>query len=135
MNEKYEKIVGLSHKRSETRKPMSLHDRAAQFAPFAALTGYEASIEEQRRQTAQRIALDEYEIECLNRKLQLLAEHPGQIRVAITYFIPDARKSGGAYVTRVGRVKELDLYQKTVILQDKTSIPIEEIIHIEEVVS
>ena len=112
---------------------MSLHDRAAQFAPFAALTGYEASIREQMRQTVQRIELDEYEIERLNGKLQLLAEHLGEIKVAITYFIPDERKSGGAYVTKVGRVKELDTHHKTVLLQDKTSIPMEEIINIEEV--
>lgn len=133
MNEKYEKIARMPHKQSETRKHMSLHDRAAQFAPFAALTGYEASIREQMRQTVQRIELDEYEIERLNGKLQLLAEHLGEIKVAITYFIPDERKSGGAYVTKVGRVKELDPYHKTVLLQDKSSIPMEEIINIEEV--
>ena len=133
MNEKYERIAGLPHKQSEVRKHMSLHDRAAQFAPFAALTGYEASIREQSRLTAQRIALDEYEIECLDRKLQLLAAHPGETKVAITYFIPDERKSGGAYVTRVGRVKELDAYRRAVVLCDKTSIPIGEIVSIEEV--
>ena len=131
MNEKYEKIVGLPHKQSSTRKHMSLHDRAAQFAPFAALTGYEAAVKETSRLTAQRLELDDYEIERLNYKLQVIAEHLGEMKVAITYFIPDAKKSGGKYVTKIGTVKKIEEYQKTVVMEDKTIIPIEEIISIE----
>ncbi len=134
MIEKYEKIVGLPHKQSHSRKHMSLHDRAAQFAPFAALTGYEASIKEKSRQTAQRIALDEYEIEQLDHKLRIIAQHLGEMRLSITYFIPDALKSGGRYVTKLGRVKAIDEYKKAVIMEDKKAIPIEEIISIEEVI-
>ena len=126
MNEKYERIVGLPHKQSSTRKHMSLHDRAAQFAPFAALTGYESSIQEKSRLTTQRLEIDEYEIE-------QFAEHLGDMKVAITYFVPDALKSGGAYITKSGTVKQIDEYTKTVIMTDKTTIPIEEIINIEEV--
>ena len=133
MNEKYEKIIRLPHKQSDTRKHMSLHDRAAQFAPFAALTGYEASIGEEARLTSRRLDLDEYEIERLDRKLRLIAEHLGEMRVAITYFVPDARKSGGRYVTKTGEVIKIDEYQKTVIMNDRTVIPIEEIININEV--
>lgn len=133
MNEKYEKIIRLPHKQSETRKHMSLHDRAAQFAPFAALTGYEASIKEQARLTSRRLDLDEYEIERLDRKLQFIAAHPDEINVAITYFVPDALKSGGKYVTKTGEVIKIDEYQKTVVMDDKTIIPMEEIINIEEV--
>ena len=133
MNEKYERIVGLPHKQSSTRKHMSLHDRAAQFAPFTALTGYESSIQEKSRLTTQRLEIDEYEIEQLNYKLQIIAEHLGDMKVAITYFVPDALKSGGAYITKSGTVKQIDEYTKTVIMTDKTNIPIEEIINIEEV--
>ena len=133
MNEKYEKIVDLPHKQSSTRKHMSLYDRAAQFAPFAALTGYESSIKETSRLTTQRLELDDYEIERLNYKLQVRAEHLGEMKVAITYFIPDARKSGGKYVTKAGIVKNIEEYQKTVVMQDKTIIPMEEIVNIEEV--
>ena len=133
MNEKYERIVGLPHKQSSTRKHMSLHDRAAQFAPFAALTGYESSIQEKSRLTTQRLEIDEYEIEQLNYKLQIIAEHLGDMKVAITYFVPDALKSGGTYITKSGAVKQIDEYTKTVIMRDKTTIPIEEIINIEEV--
>ena len=133
MNEKYERIVGLPHKQSSTRKHMSLHDRAAQFAPFAALTGYESSIQEKSRLTTQRLEIDEYEIEQLNYKLQIIAEHLGDMKVAITYFVPDALKSGGVYITKSGMVKQIDEYTKTVIMTDKTTIPIEEIINIEEV--
>ena len=133
MNEKYERIVGLPHKQSSTRKHMSLHDRAAQFAPFAALTGYESSIQEKSRLTTQRLEIDEYEIEQLNYKLQIIAEHLGDMKVAITYFVPDALKSGGVYITKSGMVKRIDEYTKTVIMTDKTTIPIEEIINIEEV--
>ena len=133
MNEKYERIVGLPHKQSSTRKHMSLHDRAAQFAPFAALTGYESSIQEKSRLTTQRLEIDEYEIEQLNYKLQIIVEHLGDMKVAITYFVPDALKSGGTYITKSGTVKEIDEYTKAVIMTDKTTIPIEEIINIEEV--
>ena len=134
MNEKYERIVGLPHKQSSTRKHMSLHDRAAQFAPFAALTGYESSIQEKSRLTTQRLEIDEYEIEQLNYKLQIIAEHLGDMKVAITYFVPDALKSGGVYITKSGMVKQIDEYTKTVIMTDKTTIPIDEIINIEEVI-
>ena len=133
MNEKYERIVGLPHKQSSTRKHMSLYDRAAQFAPFAALTGYESSIQEKSRLTTQRLEIDEYEIEQINYKLQIVAEHLGEMKVAITYFVPDAKKSGGAYITKTGTVKQIEEYTKTVIMTDKTTIPIEEIVNIEEV--
>ena len=133
MNEKYERIVGLPHKQSTKRKHMSLYDRAAQFAPFAALTGYESSIQERSRLTARRLELDDYEIERINYKLQTVAENLGRMRVAITYFIPDSRKSGGAYVTKTDTVKKIDEYTKTLIMTDKTAIPIEEIINVEEV--
>ena len=133
MKEKYEKIIRLPHKQSETRKHMSLHDRAAQFAPFAALTGYEASIKEQARLTSRRLDLDEYEIERLDRKLHFIAAHLDDIKVAITYFVPDALKSGGRYVTKTGNVIKIDEYQKNVVMDDRTVIAMEEIINIEEV--
>lgn len=133
MNEKYERIISLPHPKSKTRRQMSLHDRAAQFAPFAALTGFESSISEESRLTSRRIDLDEYEIEKLNSKLQIIAENSFRVPVAVTYFVPDKRKCGGEYITKVGRIKEIEEYTKTLIMTDKTPIPIEEIINIEEV--
>jgi len=135
MNEKYEGILSLPHYQSSKRKHMSNHDRAAQFAPFAALSGFDSEVKEEARQTQVRIELDEYEIEQLNYKLQIIAEHLMELTVAITYFKPDELKSGGAYITKTGQVKKIDEYEKKVIMSDKTSILIEEIINIEEVYS
>ena len=133
MTEKYERILSHPHHVSAERKRMSLHDRAAQFAPFAALTGFEASVEEEARLTEARIELDEYEIERLDRKLELLREQVSEASFAITYFIPDGRKKGGAYVTKKGAVKRIDEYERRLVVEDGTVIPIDDIINIEEV--
>lgn len=132
MNEKYEKIAALPHKQSSVRRRMPLQDRAAQFAPFAALTGFESCIREKSRLTSRRIELDEYEIERLNYKLRGVCEHIGEMRVAITYFVPDKVKSGGVYITKIGAVKSVSEYQRIIVMDDGTDIPIEEIINVEE---
>jgi hypothetical protein len=111
---------------------MPLQDRAAQFAPFAALTGFESCIREKSRLTSRRIELDEYEIERLNYKLRGVCEHIGEMRVAITYFVPDKVKSGGVYITKIGAVKSVSEYQRIIVMDDGTDIPIEEIINVEE---
>ena len=99
-NQQYNDIIDLPHHISTTRPRMSMLDRAAQFSPFAALTGYDAAIKETGRLTGQRIELTEECRAVLDRKQQVLlenlAEHP---EVSVTYFVPDERKSGGAYVT------------------------------------
>ena len=107
-------------------------DRAAQFSPFAALTGYDAAIKETGRLTGQRIELTEECRTVLDRKQQVLlenlAEHP---EVSVTYFVPDERKSGGTYVTVAGRVKKVDEYQRLLLLTDGTRIPLTEVLELE----
>ena len=111
-NHKYDDIINLPHPTSKKHPRMSLYTRAAQFSPFAALTGHEAAIKETVR--------------------YLIAETIGtQQMVEITYFVPDAKKNGGAYITCSGCVKKIDKYKHTVVMTDQTIIPIEQISNIE----
>ncbi len=125
----YDDIINLPHHVSATRLHMAAIDRAAQFSPFAALTGYDAAIKETARLTDERIELDEYSKDALREGLQIFAdriqEHP---EIAITYFQPDAKKDGGAYVTAAGTAKKIDEYQRIVVMSDGTVIPIDYII-------
>lgn len=131
MSDNYEDIIHLPHHVSQTRPQMPMEDRAAQFSPFAALTGYDAAIKETARQTQERMDLDEYEKEALNEQLQLLAgQLPDSPSVRITYFQPDARKEGGAYVNHEGIVKRIAAYERMLIMTDRVSIPLDEIIEI-----
>ena len=123
-SEDYSDIIQLPHPESKNHPRMSMQNRAAQFAPFAALTGYEDVIQETGRLTDGFIELDEDDKERLNLKMaELMArieEHPS---VTITYFIPDSRKAGGSYSTLSGRLKSIDEVQQTLILEDGTVIP------------
>lgn len=127
----YEDIIHLLHHRSKKHAPMPLIDRAAQFSPFAALTGHEAAIKETARLTDRKVELDEYEIVALDAMLQKIKEqiqlHP---EITVTYFQPDTKKDGGVYVTVAGRVKKLDEYAKSVIMEEGTRILIEDIIEL-----
>lgn len=131
-NHQYDDIIDLPHHVSAARPRMSMIDRAAQFSPFQALTGYGAAIQETGRLTDQRIELTEDFRAVLDRKQQLLvenlADHP---EVSVTYFVPDERKAGGAYVTVTGRVKKVDDYQRLLLLTDGTKIPLDEILDME----
>ena len=120
----YADIIDRPHHRSQTHPPMSNYDRAAQFSPFAALTGYESAVEETARLTDRRIELTEDEKQCLDYKLRcLLTEKGKDTPVRITYFVPDTRKEGGAYRTVTTRIKDVDSLRRTLILEDKTEIP------------
>lgn len=123
---KYDDIIHLPHPVSTKHARMSRLDRAAQFSPFAALTGFDATIAETGRLTDEIIELDESRIEVLNARLQYLvsviSRQPG---VRITYFREDERKAGGAYVTVSGQVKKVDTYGHTVVLTDGTVILME----------
>ena len=111
---------------------MPLSDRAAQFSPFAALTGHEAAIKETARRTDEKLMLSDEVIAELNEKLKLIAETIGtQQVVRITYFVPDNKKAGGAYISHAGYVKRIDKYEHTVVMEDKTVIPSEQISDIE----
>ena len=101
--------------------------REAQFAPFAALTGYNDAIDEVARQTDRKIGLDEYEIERLNNKLKYLSEASETDEVVITYYVPDKKKDGGAYVSKSGIVIKVREYERDIVTDDGTKIPIEDI--------
>ena len=132
MTREYDDIINLPHHVSMTRPHMSDINRAAQFSPFAALTGYDAAIKETGRLTDERIELDEYTKEHLNDRLQIIADQlKEQPEISVTYFQPDAKKDGGAYVTATGTAKKIDRYERVVIMTDDTTIPIYEIISIE----
>lgn len=131
-NHYYDDIIDLPHHVSATRSRMSMIDRAAQFSPFAALTGYDAAIKETGRLTDERIELSEESRAALDRKQQLLLDNlADRPEVSVTYFVPDERKSGGAYVTVSGRVKKIDSYQRLIVLTDGTKISLDDILDME----
>lgn len=126
---KYEDIINMPHHVSSKRQPMSMIDRAAQFSPFAALTGYDAAVKETARLTDKRIELDEYEKAALDAKLRITLENRGE-EIIITYFKPDTKKDGGAYISITGKIKKIDEYKREVILVDGLKISIEDIMEI-----
>ena len=133
MDKKYAAIAGVPHHVSRVHPQMSMEDRAAQFSPFAALTGYDAAIAETARLTDQRVELDEYERQALNEKLQFISEHLNEHpKVSITCFVPDARKDGGEYVTLTGKVKKIDDYEHRIVLMDGSRILMEDVIRIKD---
>lgn len=125
---KYDDIIDLPHPTSYRHVRMSQHDRAAQFSPFAALTGYDAAVRETARLTDARRELDDTERAVLNEKLRTLRDFlDEEPEVSVTYFVPDRKKAGGEYVTVTGTVKNLDEYARTVVMADGTAIPMEQI--------
>ena len=130
--EKYREIIDLPHHVSKTRPQMQMSDRAAQFAPFAALTGYDAAIKETGRLTDERIELDVEALSALDMKYQLLMEALDEApEVTITYFLPDERKAGGKYVSAVGAVKKIDDFERRITMQDGAKIPMDDVLSIE----
>ena len=123
--------MSLPHHVSKTRLQMAMSDRAAQFAPFAALTGYDDAVKETGRLTDDKIELEESSLNELNVKIQLLRENLANAPViTFTYFKPDERKAGGAYLTTTGTVKKLDDYERQIVLQDGTRLPMDDILDI-----
>lgn len=129
---RYDDIINLPHHVSESHPKMSQHDRAAQFSPFAALTGYDDAVRETARLTGSRIELDDAVLVMLDEKLKLLrSELKSHPVAAFTYFVPDEKKDGGEYVTVNGSVKRIDDTNRSIILADDTSVPIDDIIGID----
>lgn len=128
MSGTYDDIIQLPRHISATRPHMTVIDRAAQFAPFAALTGYSDAIKETARLTHERLELDEEVKNALSGRLQKIAdrikEHP---EIEVTYFRPDEKKNGGEYVTRVGAMKKIDAFERVAVMCDGTVIPFDEI--------
>lgn len=130
--DKYKDIINLPHKQSSRRPQMSRIDRAAQFAPFAALTGYDDAIKETGRLTDDEIDLSEETLNQLNTRFQILLDYVGEnTEVTITYFVPDQAKSGGAYVTERGSVKKFDEYKRLITMSSGIKIPMDKILSIE----
>ena len=130
--EKYREIIDLPHHVSKTRPQMPMSDRAAQFAPFAALTGYDAAIKETGRLTDERIELDVEALSALDMKYQLLMEALDEApEVTITYFQPDDRKAGGKYLTATGAVEKVDDFERRITMQDGTKIPMDDVLSID----
>lgn len=131
-NRDYEDIINLPHHVSAGHPRMPLPARAAQFVPFAALTGHEDAIRETGRLTEDFREPEEDSRELLDNRLRLLQENlSGCPEVEVTYFQPDSRKSGGAYVTVRGRVKKIDVHSCRMVFMDRTTLELEKIRSIE----
>ena len=130
-NHKYDSIINLEHYKSKKHPPMSLYARSAQFAPFAALTGYGEAVSETAREVENEVELDEELKAILDSKIQILSEQiKKKPEVVFTYFVSDLTKDGGAYINITGIVKKIDSFSQTIILEDKTEIRINDIIDI-----
>ena len=122
---KYDDIINLPHHVSSRHPQMPMMNRAAQFSPFAALTGYDDAVRETARLTDEKIELDEYEKEELDRKIQWIGSHLDEhIPVSITYFHPDDKKAGGAYEQIVDTIRKINVYEHEILLAKGTKIPI-----------
>ena len=131
-SDKYKDIINLPHHQSKRRPRMSMIDRAAQFSPFAALTGHNDAIIEMARLTDRKIELDEGTKSVLNEKIQMISDYLSEMpTVTFTHFEPDIKKDGGAYLKTTGTVKKIDDYNKEIYLIDGTIILIEHIYEIE----
>lgn len=127
----YDDILHLPHPTSKRHPRMPIVDRAAQFSPFAALTGHRAAIEETARVTDRRIELDEDAKEQLDQTLQLLLERiDEQPEITVTWFSPDKKKAGGQYHTATGKLKRIDTQESRLILTDGAQIPLEDLLRI-----
>ena len=132
MKSPYDDIIHLPHHVSQNHPQMPMLDRAAQFAPFAALTGYEAAVGETARLTAERRELDAQEAEELNRRLvAIIARLPDRPEATIEYFVPDDRKAGGASVTVTVRVRHVSVPEKTLVMEDGTVVALDDVVSID----
>ena len=124
----YSDIIDHPHHQSPTRPQMSMQERAAQFSPFAALVGYDEEVKEAGRLTDERVFLEEDAVRALNEKLSLLSEQLSEKpQVCIRYYVPDARKEGGAYRDITGTIRKIDVYEQSILMSDGTKIHISDI--------
>ena len=128
---KYDDIIGLEHHVSDVYMPMPVQDRAAQFSPFAALTGYEESVQETARLTDEWREPDETVKAQLDEKISQILERDDKAEVCITHFCPDQMKSGGAYVKKRGVINKINMYNRNIEMADGTRIEIDKVIDIQ----
>lgn len=134
MSGSYDDIIHLPHHVSATRPHMSPLERAAQFSPFSALSGYGAAVKEAGRLTESRIELSEDEKARLDEKQQIILNAiDSQPEITITYFVPDEKKDGGRYISVTGIIRKIDDYERILVLTDETKIPLDDIIDIDSV--
>lgn len=132
MNPKYSKLKNITRPQYPDLPPMSIEDRAAQFSPFAAVVGYDDAVEETARYTDSMIELSEDEVVLLNGALARLRESIGEKpQIRVTYFVPDAKKDGGEYVSKTGIVKRIDEYENVLIFTDGDKVAVSSIIKVE----
>lgn len=128
---KYDDIINMSHHKSTKHPQMTMAGRAAQFSPFAALTGHGEAIKETARLTDERIELDESVKAAIDEKLQFIEESiKNKPVISVTYFEPDERKEGGEYITETSAINKIDRYAGCLVMQSGEIIPIDEIIEI-----
>lgn len=133
MTEDFSDIINLPHHQSRRHPQMSMKERAAQFAPFAAITGYGSAISEVARLTEEQVPLGDDDNDRLNRLVTHIADRISeQPSVTIVYFKPDSRKQGGSYETITGRLKRIDDYEQQLVMLDGTAIPFENIMDISQ---
>ena len=123
----YEDIIYMSHHVSLKYPHRSDHDRAAQFAPFAALTGHGAAIAETARRTVEKLELDESQKEVLDQKLVNIMHNANETTVKIEYFVRDKKKSGGKYEMAESRIRKIDMYRQMIVMEDGTEISVEDV--------
>lgn len=132
MSGPYDNIINLPHPTSKRHPRMSLHDRAAQFSPFAALSGHAAALAETTRLTDRKIELDEDTRAELDRRQAVLLEQISeQPEITVTWFQPDAKKDGGRYIVSTGRLKRIHEADQVLILVDGLRIPIGDVVELE----
>lgn len=132
MPDNYDDIKHLTRPQYDDLHPMSMHDRAAQFSPFAALVGYDDAVAETARLTDSRLELTEDEMSELNANLnRLLDSLDEQPQISVTYFVPDKYKTGGRYIVKTGTVRRIDEYARILIFTDKSEIPIDDTVQID----
>lgn len=129
--QEYDDIINLPHHQSSKRQHMSNYDRAAQFSPFAALVGYEGAVQETARLTDERTELDEDAKAALDETLRFLQENPDRQQVSITYFKPDEKKAGGAYLTVTGSISKINSFGRTIVMEGGAVIPVDDILDIQ----
>ncbi len=132
MTGNYDDLLYLPHHTSKNHPRMSRLDRAAQFSPFAALTGYDDAVRETARLTDRRAELDDDELAVLDERLRLvLAWEDDPPLVSVTWFQPDRRKEGGAYVTTQGRIRKVDEVKRVLVMDDGSKIPVDDIVELD----
>ena len=132
MNKNYDDIINLPHYVSKKRPQMSIEARSAQFAPFAALTGYDEKVKETARLTDRKIELEDGQKEILNNKLLYILENIGsKPEITFTYFVKDTKKSGGKYIEKTGIVRKIDMVEQYIQFIDKSKILFNDLLEIE----